>query len=364
MHQLFFMHGIFKKKYVTKNFMHIMCLLNPTSMKTYAFYFLTVYFICISCKPINHSIGIREVYQYPNASSFKHKTLPDLNSMLQKPQQIFYIYSDTIIYGKEGTVISIQPSCLRTNDSNLYAGKITIHLKELYTKQALLRERAFTISNGNMLESDGSLYIDAQTETGKPLFIDCENGIQIRLPRDVKNNMTYFDGYRDALGNMNWELSNSINTIFEEPYFVESFDNYETDQSYLSETEKEVQTYFFTTKTFGWINCDRFYDDPRDKTDLLASFVLPDYEKNITETYNYIVFDSLMSVLPIYLDDAGQWICPSLPVGEAVTCISIQKSMNHLYCGIEKTQVGRSGLIVPLKEINEQELKILLDFTL
>ena len=191
-------------------------------------------------------------------------------------------------------------------------------------------------------------------------FIECENGVQIRLPKEIQNNMTYFDGKRDASGNMNWELSDSINPIFEETY-PEDFEN---NKSYLSETEKQVQTYFFTTKNFGWINCDRFYEDSREKTDLLAAFVLPDYEKNITESYNYIVFDSFMSILPVYLDDSGQWICPSLPIGENITCISIQKSAQHLYCGIQKTQIGRSGLMIPLKEINEQELKNLLDLTL
>lgn len=329
-------------------------------MKKFGNYFLVVCIACISCKPMNHSIGVREVYQYPIASSFKLKTLPAIDAMLQKPAQVFYIHSDTTLYGEEGTVIFIQPSCLRTSDSTLYEGKIKVELKELYTKEALLRERAVTISNGSMLESDGSLYIDAQTEIGEPLFIECENGVQIRLPREVQNNMTYFNGAIDASGNMNWKLSDSISPIFEEIYD----DNFENDGFYASETEKQVQTYFFSTKSFGWINCDRFYDDSRDKTDLLATFLLPDYEKNITETHNYIVFDSLMSVLPIYLDDSGQWVCPSLPVGETITCISIQKSAHRLYCGIHKTEVGRSGLIVVLNEVNEQELKILLDLTL
>ncbi len=308
---------------------------------------------------MNKSIGMREVYQYPASSNFKLKTLPNLNTMLQQPAQVFYIHSDTTLYGKEGTVMFFQISCLRTSDSSLYEGKIKVELKELYTKESLLRERAVTISNGNMLESDGSLYINAQTENGEQLYIACENGVQIRLPREVKNNMIYFDGSRDSQGNMNWELSDWINPIFEETY-----DSFENDEYYLSETEKQINTYFFSTKSFGWINCDRFYDDQRDKTDLLATFVLPGEEKNITETYNYIVFDSLMTVLPVYPDSSGQWVCPSLPVGETITCISIQKSSHRLYCGIQKTQVGRSGLLVQLKEINEQELKILLDLTL
>lgn len=339
-------------------------------MKKYILYFIAVCIACTSCKPMNHSIGMREVYEYPTASSFKLKTLPDLNTMLQQPAQIFYIDSDTTLYGKEGTVIFIQPSCLRTSDSSFYTGKIKVELKELYTKAALLRERAVTISNGNMLESDGSLYINAQTENGEPLYIECENAVQVRLPREVQNNMTYFSGSPDASGNMNWELSDSINPIFEEK-FIELYDvtdlinnGYKEEEYMRGVASILIETYFFTTKSFGWINCDRFYDDPREKTDLIATFVLPDQEKNITETYNYIVFDSLMCVLPIYLDDSGQWICPSLPVGETITCISIQKSAQRLYCGIRKTEVGRSCLTVPLTEINEQELKILLDLTL
>jgi hypothetical protein len=65
--------------------------------------------------------------------------------MLHEPEQLFYInaVADTIIYGNQGTVIFIQPSCLRTADSIMYEGKIIIHLKELYTKQALLKERAY-----------------------------------------------------------------------------------------------------------------------------------------------------------------------------------------------------------------------------
>jgi len=178
-------------------------------MKTVAFYFIAVCIASMSCKPIHRSIGKREVYKSPNISSFKLKTFPSLNTMLQVADQVFYINTDTVIYGSKGTVISIQPLCLRT--------------------------------------------------------------------------------------------SNSVQSIIQE-----TFVDFKNDESYLSETAKEVQTYLFSTKNFGWINCDRFYDDSRVKTDLLDMFVLPDQEKNITETYNYSVFDSLISVLPINLDDSGQ----------------------------------------------------------
>jgi hypothetical protein len=71
-----------------------------------------------------------------------------------------------------------------------------------------------------------------------------------------------------------------------------------------------------------------------------------------------------MTVLPVYPDSSGQWVCPSLPVGEAVTCISIQKSTQHLIVEFRKPKLGDPDLMILLKEINEQQLKILLDLTL
>ena len=75
---------------------------------------------------MNQSIGQRERYEYPSASSFKQKILPSLDIILQKPTQVFYINADrdTLLYGNQGTVISIHPSCLTTSTSGLYKGKI------------------------------------------------------------------------------------------------------------------------------------------------------------------------------------------------------------------------------------------------
>ncbi len=333
-------------------------------MKTYIYTCALFVLLCLGCKPMNKSIGQREVYRYPNTAYNKQAPLESLSNMLSIPTQVFTIAanSDTTIYGKEGTNVFIRSACLRLDSGKIYDGVVRIELKELYTKEALLRERACTISNGSMLESDGSLYLQAYSELGEKLFIDCDDAIQIRLPKEIQNNMRYFKGTQDADGNMNWNLSDSIIPI-NENMNVEFYAEIEYEGSY-SETEKTIQTYFFSLKTFGWINCDRFYDDVREKVDFIAQIEVPEHDKNIIETYNYIVFDSLMSVLPVYADSLGHWVCPSLPLGEAITCISIQKSKNRLYYGSRKTHVGDWALSIPLNEITEQELKIILALSL
>jgi hypothetical protein len=312
---------------------------------------------------MNKSIGQREVYLYPN-TSYKQTPSRSLAKMLSIAPQVFTLgsNSDTTIFGKEGTRIFIRTSCLRLDSGKIYEGAVRVELKELYTKEALLRERAFTISNGSMLESDGSLFLQAYSEFGEKLFIDCDDAIQIRLPKEIQNNMTYFKGNEDENGNMNWNLSDSIIPIYEN-IDIEYYGEMEYD-GYNSETEKAIQSYFFSLKTFGWINCDRFYDDLREKVDFIAQIEVPENEKNIIETYNYIVFDSLMSILPVYADSLGHWVCPSLPLGEAITCVSIQKSKHHLYYGLRKTHVGDWALSIPLNEITEQDLKIILALSL
>lgn len=332
-------------------------------MKTSALYFVATILTYLACTPINRNIGMRQVYQYP-VSKNKELAVPiDLAKTLSVPLQTFTIDPDvdTILYGKEGTIIFIDPRCLVTTDTFLSRGKIKIELKELYTKEALLKERACTISNGSMLESDGSIYIQAFSENGTPLFIGCENAVNIRLPKEIKENMVYFEGNRSADGNMNWNLTETIAPIYEESN--SDFIAVEND-GYITETEQSLNTYFFSIKNFGWINCDRFYEDIRERKDLAAAFILPEPEKNILETYNYIVFDSLMSVIPLYKEDSGHWVCPGLPSGEAITCVSIQKSGSRLYYGTLKTHVGDWALTVTMHEIKEQELEKLLDLTL
>ena len=185
-------------------------------MKTVVILFVAATLCWFSCKPMNRTIGMRQVYEYPVAS-LKSQT-PDLKKILSVPVQTFYLESnaDTIFYGKEGTILFIHPACLTFSDRIAATGKIKFELKELFSKEALLRERAYTVSNGRMLESDGSVYINAFSENGAPLYIMCEDAVKIRLPKDVQTNMAYFEGMRNEEGKMNWNLSDNIKPVYEQ----------------------------------------------------------------------------------------------------------------------------------------------------
>ncbi len=157
-------------------------------------------------------------------------------------------------------------------------------------------------------------------------------------------------------------MNDSITSVHEKVYT--DVNEGENDFYQMTPIEKSLNTYFFIVNDFGWINCNRFYNDIRARKDLVVTFILPEKKKNSAETYNYIIFDSLMSVIPLYKADSGRWVCPNLPLGEAITCISIQQSGFHIYYGIQKTHVGDWALTVNMHEIQEQELEKVLDLTL
>ncbi len=333
-------------------------------MKNSVWYVIIAVLICCGCAPMNRTIGMCQVYHYPEIKNSFEPLSPDLTKILSVKLQSFVIDtdSDTILYGKEGTILFINPACMNFS-AGVLQKKITVELKELYTKTALLKERAYTISNGSMLESDGSIYIHAYAENGEPIDITCENAIRIRLPRDIKENMIYFQGNRNDQGDMNWIVDESIMPIYEETGY--DFVAEEDAPINISQTQAGLNTYFFSIQKFGWINCDRFYDDLREKTDFSATFILPISEKKMLEVHNYIVFDSLMSIIPLEYDVSGKWVCPNLPIGAAITCISIQKSDTHLYYGAKKTRVeDRKCSIISLNMIKEADLIKLLDLSL
>ncbi|MBC7450350.1 MAG: hypothetical protein H7259_02560 [Cytophagales bacterium] len=335
-------------------------------MKASVCYMLLI-LLCIACAHVNSNLGIQQVYQYPVYPAKVKEKAPALSELLQVSSNYFTIhsYNDTILRGKNGTEITIRPACLYTEEKKSPMLPLKVELKELYCKSALLKEKAFTRSNGALLESDGSLYISVADATGKTMLISCDEAVLVHIPRTVNPYMHYFEGNRDSAGGMNWNLSEFIKTVKKEPEFRdgEEWIGENPDFQPPSEIIQETENYFFSLKKFGWINCDKFYEDTSEKTDLVAEAQIPDNGK-LFEGYTYIVFDSLFSVMPAYRDEDGSWKSSSLPTGAAITCISIQKSGELLYFGMLKTQVDSDKKTIPLHRIDPLELQKVLELSL
>lgn len=115
----------------------------------------------------------------------------------------FVLKNDTLISGKEGTDIWI-PRDLFENYSN---GKITLELKEFYSKEDMILNGLSTVTDKNeLLESSGMFYINFK-EGDKQLKIKNGKSYKVETPNKplAESNIYYNDN--DSI--FRWELSNN-----------------------------------------------------------------------------------------------------------------------------------------------------------
>lgn len=250
-----------------------------------------------------------------------------INSLLKKyeePSQTFKVSAGkpTQVKGKKGTIISVNPSNLTTENGQPLGKTIEVELKELTNQNDLLRTNAQTISNGKLLVSGGAYYINL-TSGGKQLKLKEGKSLSVVFPKLTNKEMDLFYAQRDSLGQLNWQKANQK---FEskpkpeagKPQILDSIivsdidailDYTEDEEGYnreLTEEGKKINEKLeknndlntkvykaIELKQFGWINCDRFYE-VEEKTNLNFAF----NEKDNVEFANvYLVFKDINSVM-------------------------------------------------------------------
>jgi len=155
----------------------------------------------------------------------------------------------------KGVQFTINGSCLRQN-GNPITGEVVIKYSEVFDPGSMLATDKTTMGrmpNGDMalLISGGEFFINA-TKNGQQLELTCPMPVIIptNLTGGPDNAMTLWDGTFDEDGNLEWdeqERANGQNGVF-----------------------VEGPNYYAYFSSFGWTNVDRFYNDPRPKTTILA----------------------------------------------------------------------------------------------
>lgn len=112
-------------------------------------------------------------------------------------------------------------------------------------------------------------------------------------------------------------------------------------QNNLRETQRDLirltGDYDFKLSGLGWINCDRFYNTPGPKTELVLQT-----DTGFEQTFfqSILIFDRMNSVMP------GNWkngrvYFSGLPVNEPVTAICIGAKEGKIYLAMQHTSVSR-----------------------
>lgn len=132
----------------------------------------------------------------------------------------------SVITGKKGLKVTIDPSVLETEDGKPVNGDITVKIVELTTSEDLFRSNAATMSNGKLLASGGCYFVGMECN-GKVLHVKEDQSIQIEFPKIKEEGMELFYGEKDEDNNINWvsaqqkllEVVNAIDkTIYSPPY--------------------------------------------------------------------------------------------------------------------------------------------------
>lgn len=231
----------------------------------------------------------------------------------EKESQYFLVnpMRDTTIYGKEGTEIHIPPTALTSRKL------VSIKLKEFYSLADLMINNLSTVSNGEMIQTGGSIYLDAREhKTEKKVTINPNLGLDIAFTdgRDDPKMEVFIKDPRSA--KMNWiRPSKTVVTMTKSWSMTETILDPETNEVISSKTynskkewedhlnkkaeEKKTADIIIAKKKanyeklkvydMGYINCDKFPDEPKIQFMVAA-------DDSIVAEY-FVVFNNVRGVL-------------------------------------------------------------------
>lgn len=199
---------------------------------------------------------------------FKALTAEGFNSLLQTTT-FDASKTDFVFTTTKGTKIFIDGTCLRKGGLPV-SGLVSLSVYEAYEKNDMLIANA-TVMGKNMsgeyepLKTGGQFYISL-SQDGEALTTTCN--INMDVPASLSGgfdpDMTGWKGSIDEKGNLLW-ISDS--TVFVNP--IDKDNSYE-----------------ISFPELGWINCDKFYGDPRPKTKL--TITIPTVYENACVVYAII----------------------------------------------------------------------------
>ncbi len=323
-------------------------------------------------------------------------------SELNNPSQFYTVNTskDTTITCKEGTQLYIKAHSFTQLNKELVTGNVQLEVREAYSYTDMIANNLHTVSNGNLLESGGMIYLNAKQDN-TPLDINIYNPIQVEMPTsNKKEGMQLFYLDKNANDNSlntddaNWvangQVQNAKNedenspvvdsfidfkiekgsrynlyskaakfelgllTKKQEKKFLKRNKNYKIQNSqekrdrfrsgYINANDLINKTnllmknfYTFALRNFGWINCDRFYQNKNliekyqiempTQNDIYVSTLLFPKINNLLQGFNY----------------QKMTLFNNIPNNEEVILIAFKTTNNKVLTCIQKLTTSKEG---------------------
>ncbi len=161
--------------------------------------------------------------QTTDAGNSSSKALPatkekadakNLFYIADKPTQVFKIdnTNDVVITGKAGIKIFFPAGCLDVANA---AMPVTVQLREYTTIADMVLANLTTTSNGELIETGGTVMIKATDANGNEVGVKAGQQIQLAFPTaKVMPGMQTFYGDAAANGSVNWVPQNGITSSY------------------------------------------------------------------------------------------------------------------------------------------------------
>jgi hypothetical protein len=224
----------------------------------------------------------------------------------EKASEFFTIWpqKDTVLHAKDGTVLSLLANSLMCEDS------VVLELKEYYKLGDYLKDNLMTVSNDELIETGGTIYLDAfnKMNPNETVYINPAIGIGVNFASD-KMEMSVFLP-ESNINPINWLTPSDI--ISQGTYYAmevqydylgdtmskKIFDSEEELQAYQEWKEQKIKRQkekaeriareqklidekrnnsMFHIYNLGYINCDRFLENETQPL-VLKSPVIPQIE--------------------------------------------------------------------------------------
>ncbi|MDG1475583.1 MAG: hypothetical protein P8Q14_00415, partial [Vicingaceae bacterium] len=278
---------------------------------------------------------------------YKSKSVltPSGRITLDKEDQQCYNFNTSAQYpivSNSGNTFYFSPNAFETiNGKQLTNENIAICIWEFTDKKSLVYAGVTTSSNGKMLETIGSFYIEANYN-GEKLKLRNGNTYSVNMvsKNEFDDMFTYYGD--NQAGNVNWNVNKKESAPFNTTSPIEevnmNYDEYgEVLDGEYYESEEAVSFYELSAGKLGWINCDRFYEIKNPAT--LAIKV--NSEKPLVVR---LVFRDINSVLPAYSDSnhKDQYEVDGIPKGEKVLLLAYSVKDDGAIFGYKEIIVGEN----------------------
>jgi hypothetical protein len=277
-------------------------------------------------------IGCNNQSNNPNRTFPTHqfKSIDNLLSEISEKPEEFTIPSNKTsrIKGKNGTVIHVKPNRLVMSDGSSFVDSIKVELIEMIDYSSLILNNAQTVSNGEILTTGGSYYIN-MTSAGKQLKIKAGDKLEIDFPKITESKMELFYGEKSDSGNLNSvrtkERLRNKRIIKPQQIKQENITKIKKPKT----NNEEINDYEIASKNydvmelsnFGWININRFLTKPGEKVNI----DFKNDDDSFTAIRIYAAFKNINSVLTTQYWNGkkeGDYF-QNIPVGEKITILAL-----------------------------------------